>query len=47
MAVKTRRFTALVALLLIVGSGILAACGGLGAIRPPEGPGMLYFYAEW
>ena len=40
------RAAALVILLLLVGSGILTACGGSGSQRV-DGPHMLYFYAEW
>ena len=35
-----------IVLLLLAGSGIVAACGGSG-LQEVEGPHMLYFYAEW
>jgi hypothetical protein len=35
-----------IVLLLLVGSGLLAACGDSG-LQDVEGPHMLYFYAEW
>jgi hypothetical protein len=42
-----RRGAALIALLLVVGSLVLAGCGSTEPVGVPEGPGMLYFYAEW
>jgi thiol-disulfide isomerase/thioredoxin len=44
-ALKGKAVTSIV-LLLLVGSGVVAACGGSG-LQEVEGPHMLYFYAEW
>ena len=41
------RVAALIALLLVVGSWVLAGCGSSEPIGVRDGPGMLYFYAEW
>jgi hypothetical protein len=34
-------------LLLVIGSGVLAGCGGSEPAGLGEGRGMLYFYATW
>jgi hypothetical protein len=36
-----------IALALILCTGLVAGCGGAGSAGIEEGPGMLYFYAEW
>ena len=36
-----------IVVLLLVGSGILVACGDSEPTGLEEGPGMLYFYAVW
>jgi hypothetical protein len=41
------RVAALVALLLFVGSWMLAGCDGAESTGLEDGPGMLYFYADW
>ncbi|MDH7486014.1 MAG: hypothetical protein QHJ81_07025 [Anaerolineae bacterium] len=38
---------ALIALLVLVGSAILSACGGAGPTGNIKGPYMIYFYAKW
>jgi hypothetical protein len=45
LALRGKAATSLFVLLL-VGIGLLAACGGSG-LQDVEGPHMLYFYAEW
>lgn len=42
-----RGVAAAVALLLVMGSWVLAACGSSLSGELTKGPGMLYFYAEW
>jgi hypothetical protein len=36
-----------IALLLLIGCSVLIACTSSGQAGSEEGPGMLYFYAEW
>jgi hypothetical protein len=41
------RAVAIASLLLCIGGGaILSACGG-GSVAIPDGPHMIYFYAQW
>jgi hypothetical protein len=35
------------AILLVVASAVIAGCGDSAPADLEEGPGMLYFYAEW
>jgi hypothetical protein len=46
MSRKTKA-VALTSLLLLIGGGVLSACGGLGSVATPDGPHMIYFYAQW
>ena len=46
MSRKTKAI-ALTSLVLFVGGGLLSACGGSGLAATPDGPYMLYFYAQW
>ena len=37
----------LTSLLLLIGGGALSACGGSGSSGTPDGPHMVYFFAQW
>jgi hypothetical protein len=44
---RKSKAAALASLLLFIGGGaILSACGG-GSVAIPDGPHMIYFYAQW
>jgi hypothetical protein len=46
-AKQKRTIAAASALLLLIGSWVLAGCGGSEPADITKGPGLLYFYAEW
>jgi hypothetical protein len=48
MSLNTRvKVVTLLALPLIVGSWFLVGCGSSSTVGIEDGPGVLYFYAEW
>jgi hypothetical protein len=48
MSAKQKRTAAAAsALLLLIGSWVLAGCGSSEPADTMKGPGLLYFYAEW
>jgi len=46
MTDKTKAIV-LTSLLLLIGGGVLSACGGSGSSGTPDGPYMVYFFAQW
>jgi hypothetical protein len=42
-----KKAVVLTGLLLLIGGATLSACGSSGSSGTPDGPHMVYFYAQW